>query len=445
MTQLIHRNLRQTPPSAVCAFGMYVRDGEGKTYLDGSGGAAVSSLGHSHPDVLAAMQAQLKTTAYAHSGFFTTDVAEELAARLAADAPGDLNHVYLVSGGSEAIETSLKLARQYFVESGEPERRVFLARRQSYHGNTLGALALGGNEWRRKPFEPLLMDVARVSPCYEYRERPAGQDVNQYTADLLAELEQKILDVGPRNVIGFCAEPVVGATLGAVPPTPGYFKGVRALCDKYGMLFISDEVMCGMGRTGTLYAIEQEGVVPDIVTLGKGLAAGYQPVGAVLARDHIVERLRAGSGVFQHGHTYNAHPVAAAAALAVQKVIQRDCLLGAVTVRGATFRRMLRDAFGAHPNVGDIRGRGLFLGLELVQDRDTRRPFDPDLKLHAAVKQKAMDCGLMVYPMGGTVDGRRGDHILLAPPFIATEADLGQIVARLSDGLARALESIRPA
>ncbi len=445
MTQLIHRNLRQTPPAAVCAFGMYVRDGEGKTYLDGSGGAAVSSLGHSHPDVLAAMQAQLKTTAYAHSGFFTTDVAEELAARLAADAPGDLNQVYLVSGGSEAIETSLKLARQYFVESGEPERRVFIARRQSYHGNTLGALALGGNEWRRKPFEPLLMDVARVSPCYEYRERPAGQDVNQYTADLLAELEQKILDIGPKNVIGFCAEPVVGATLGAVPPTPGYFKGVRALCDKYGMLFIADEVMCGMGRTGTLYAIEQEGVVPDIVTLGKGLAAGYQPVGAVLVRDHIVERLRAGSGVFQHGHTYNAHPVAAAAALAVQKVIQRDCLLGAVTVRGATFRRMLRDAFGTHPNVGDIRGRGLFLGLELVQDRDTKRPFDPDLKLHAAVKQKAMDCGLMVYPMGGTIDGRRGDHILLAPPFIATEADLGQIVARLSDGLARALEAIRPA
>ncbi|GGB97756.1 aspartate aminotransferase family protein [Pseudoduganella buxea] len=444
MTQLIHRNLRQTPPAAVCAFGMYVRDGEGKTYLDGSGGAAVSSLGHSHPDVLAAMQAQLKTTAYAHSGFFTTDVAEELAARLAADAPGDLNQVYLVSGGSEAIETSLKLARQYFVESGEPGRRVFLARRQSYHGNTLGALALGGNEWRRKPFEPLLMDVARVSPCYEYRERPAGQDVNQYTADLLAELEQKILDIGPKNVIGFCAEPVVGATLGAVPPTPGYFKGVRALCDRYGMLFIADEVMCGMGRTGTLYAIEQEGVVPDIVTLGKGLAAGYQPVGAVLVRDHIVERLRAGSGVFQHGHTYNAHPVAAAAALAVQKLIQRDCLLGAVTVRGATFRRMLRDAFGTHPNVGDIRGRGLFLGLELVQDRDTKRPFDPDLKLHAAVKQKAMDCGLMVYPMGGTIDGRRGDHILLAPPFIATEADLGQIVARLSDGLARALEAIRP-
>jgi adenosylmethionine-8-amino-7-oxononanoate aminotransferase len=444
MTQLIHRNLRVAPPTAVCAFGMYVRDGDGNTYLDASGGAAVSSLGHSHPDVLAAIGSQLKTTAYAHSAFFTTDAAEELATRLADGAPGDLNHVYLVSGGSEAIETALKLARQYFVEHGEPQRRVFLARRQSYHGNTLGALALGGNEWRRKPFEPLLMDVARVSPCYEYRERPASQAVADYTAALLVELEHKILDVGPQNVIGFCAEPVVGATLGAVAATPGYFQGVRALCDKYGILFIADEVMCGMGRTGTLYAIEQEGVVPDIVALGKGLAAGYQPVGAVLAREHIVERLRSGSGVFQHGHTYNAHPVAAAAALAVQKVIQRDALLAAVIARGVTLRRMLRDAFGTHPHVGDIRGRGLFVGLELVQDRDTKRPFDPDLKLHAAVKAKAMECGLMVYPMGGTVDGRRGDHILLAPPFIASDADLGQIVARLADALARALAAIRP-
>jgi adenosylmethionine-8-amino-7-oxononanoate aminotransferase len=321
---------------------------------------------------------------------------------------------------------------------------VFIARRQSYHGNTLGALALGGNEARRKQFEPLLMSVARVSPCYEYRHRPAGQDPADYTAGLLDELERTIIDAGPQNVIGFCAEPVVGATLGAVPPTPGYFKGVRALCDKYGILFIADEVMCGMGRTGTLYAVEQEGVVPDLVALGKGLAAGYQPIGALLARDHIVERLRSGSGVFQHGHTYNAHPVAAAAALAVQKIIKRDCLLGAATVRGTTLRRMLRDAFGAHPHVGDIRGRGLFVGLELVQDRETKRPFDPDLQLHAAVKEKAMGCGLMVYPMGGTADGKRGDHILLAPPFIATEADLAQIVTRLSDALTRALAAIVP-
>ncbi|UGQ45724.1 aspartate aminotransferase family protein [Massilia endophytica] len=445
MTRLIHRHLHKTPPAAVCAFGMTIRDAEGHSYLDASGGAAVSSLGHSHPDVLAAMQSQLRTTAYAHTGFFTTDVAEELGERLAADAPGDLNHVYLVSGGSEAMETAMKLARQYFVENGEFQRRVFIARRQSFHGNTLGALALGGNEWRRKPFEPLLMDVARVSPCYEYRHRPAGQDLHDYTAGLLSELEAKINEVGAENIIGFCAETVVGATAGAVPPTPGYFKAVRALCDRYGILMIQDEVMCGMGRTGTLYAFEQDDIVPDIVALGKGLGAGYQPIGAVLARDHIMDRLRAGSGVFQHGHTYIGHAVAAAAALAVQKIIKRDALLSAVTVRGATFKRMLRTAFGAHPNVGDIRGRGMLIGLELVQDRETKRPFDPDLALHAAVKEQGMRCGLMVYPMGGTADGRRGDHILLAPPFIATETDLGEVVMRLEDTLERALASIRPA
>ncbi|AKU23824.1 aspartate aminotransferase family protein [Massilia sp. NR 4-1] len=445
MSHLIHRQLRHTPPVADGGSGPYLRDSEGRLYLDASGGAAVSSLGHGHPDVLAAMQAQIGKLAYAHTAFFTSEVAEDLALRLAQDAPGDLDHVYLTSGGSEAIETALKLARQYFVERGEPRRSVFIARRQSYHGNTLGALALGGNEWRRRHFEPLLMKVARVAPCYEYRDRCPGQDVHEYTAGLLRELEDVILETGPERVIGFCAEPVVGATGGAIPPTPGYLRGVRALCDKYGILFIADEVMCGMGRTGTLYAVEQEGVLPDLLTLGKGLGAGYAPIGAVLARTHIVECLRAGSGAFQHGHTYTGHPIAAAAALAVQKVIRRDCLLGAVTVRGGVLRRMLRDAFGGHPHVGDIRGRGLLLGIELVQDRESKHAFDPDLKLHMAIREKAMDCGLIVYPMGGTIDGRRGDHILLAPPFTVTEKDLGEIVARLQDALERALASVRSA
>ena len=441
MTNIIHRNLRQTPPVAVGGTGMYVRDSRGNSYLDASGGAAVSSLGHAHPDIMAAMHAQIERNAYAHTAFFTTEVAEELAGHLAYNAPGDLNHVYLVSGGSEAIEAALKLARQYFVEGGEPQRNVFIARRQSYHGNTLGALAVGGNEWRRQHFAPLLLDVPHVSPCYEYRERLPEQTVEEYTAGLIVELEARIIETGPERVIGFCAETVVGATGGAIPPTPGYFKAVRALCDKYGMLLIADEVMCGMGRTGTLYAIEQENVVPDLVTLGKGLGAGYQPIGAVVARDHVVQRLRDGSGAFQHGHTYMGHPVAAAAALAVQRVIQRDCLLGAVVVRGSMLRRMLHQAFDAHPHVGDIRGRGLFMGLELVRERDSKEPFAPELKLHAAIKQQAMARGLMVYPMGGTIDGRRGDHILLAPPFIASEHDLGEIVTRLKEALAAALGS----
>jgi len=442
MSHIIHRNLRSMPPVAVSAKGLWVRDSTGREYLDASGGAAVSSLGHGHPEVLATMQEQIARNAYAHTAFFTTEAAEALAERLAYDAPGDLDQVYLVSGGSEAIETALKLARQYFIEGGEPQRSRFMARRQSYHGNTLGALAVGGNEWRRRPFAPLLMDVTRVAPCYEYRDRAHGQTLDDYTAALLQALETAIVAEGPQNLIAFVAETVVGATGGAVPPTPGYFRGVRALCDKYGMLLIADEVMCGMGRTGTLYAIEQEGVLPDLIVLGKGLGAGYQPIGAVLARRHVVERLREGSGAFQHGHTYMGHPVAAAAALAVRNVIRRDGLLGAVTTRGAAFRRMLRDAFGGHPNVGDIRGRGLLLALELVRERDSKQPFEPQLRLHATIKDQAMRCGLMVYPMGGTIDGQQGDHILLAPPFIASEAELAEIVSRLSEALARSLAAL---
>jgi adenosylmethionine-8-amino-7-oxononanoate aminotransferase len=435
MTHIIHRSLRHTPPVAVAAQGMLVRDSHGKTYIDASGGAAVSSLGHGHPDILAAMHRQIDRNAYAHTAFFTTDVAEELAEQLAAGAPEGLTEVYLVSGGSEAMETAMKLARQYFVESGEPQRTVFIARRQSYHGNTLGALALGGNEWRRRPFAPLLIDVARVAPCYEYRDRAEHQSVEQYTASLLQELEARIVETGPDKVIGFCAEPVVGATGGAIPPTPGYFRAIRALCDKYGILFIADEVMCGMGRTGTMYAIEQDAVAPDIVAIAKGLGAGYQPIGAVLAQAALVDRLRHGSGAFQHGHTYIGHPVAAAAALAVQHVIKRDDLLATVRLRGELLRRMLGVAFARHEHVGDIRGRGLLLALEMVQDRATKRPFAPERKLHAAIKTQAMAKGLMVYPMGGTIDGQHGDHILLAPPFIASEADLAEIVSRLADAI----------
>jgi adenosylmethionine-8-amino-7-oxononanoate aminotransferase len=435
MSHILHRSLRHTPPIAVRAEGMYLIDADGRAYIDASGGAAVSSLGHGQRDVIAAMHRQIDRCAYAHTAFFTTEVAEQLADTLVAGAPEGITGVYLVSGGSEAMETALKLARQYVVEKGEPERSVFIARRQSYHGNTLGALAVGGNAWRRKPFAPLLMNVARVAPCYAYRDCPDGQSVDEYTASLLAELETAILTAGAHNVIGFVAEPVVGATGGAIPPTPGYFEGVRALCDHYGLLFIADEVMCGMGRTGTMYAIEQDGVAPDLIAVAKGLGAGYQPIGAVLASERIVACLRDGSGAFLHGHTYIGHPVAAAAALAVQQVIARDGLLARVRARGDYLRGLLEDAFGDHPHVGDIRGRGLFMALEFVHDRDTKEPFAAERKLHAVLKNEAMARGLMVYPMGGTVDGQVGDHVLLAPPFIASEADLGEIVGRLREAV----------
>ncbi len=441
MTHLMHRQLRTTPPLAVGGRGVCLFDAEGRSYLDASGGAAVSCLGHGHPDVLAAMHAQIDKLAYAHTSFFTTEVAEQLGDELLQHAPAGMAQAYLVSGGSEAVEAALKLARQYFVEIGQPQRRHFIARRQSYHGNTLGALAVGGNAWRRAQFEPLLIDVTHVAPCYAYRDRRDDETAEQYGARLVDELEQTVARLGGEHIIAFVAETVGGATAGVIPPVPGYLRGVREVCDRHGILLILDEVMCGMGRTGTLYACEQEGVVPDLVTIAKGLGGGYQPIGAVLAQQRIVEALRSGSGMFQHGHTYIGHAVACAAALAVQRVIRRDALLGAVRRQGAGLQQRLQQAFGAHGQVGDIRGRGLFWGLELVRERGTKTPFDPSLRLHARIKTEAMRRGLLVYPMGGTVDGRLGDHVLLAPPFIVSDAELDALVERLREAIDAAVAS----
>ena len=429
-------------PVAASTRGVYVTDTEGRSYIDASGGAAVSCLGHGHPAVLAAMHAQIDRVAYAHTSFFTTDVAEQLAYTLVSGAPAGTSHAYFVSGGSEAIEAALKMARQYFVEIGQPQRRHFIARRQSYHGNTLGALAVGGNEWRRRQFSPLLIAVTHVSPCYEYRDRLEAESAEQYGQRLVQELSDAISQLGPQNVIAFVAETVVGATAGAVPPVAGYLRGVRELCSRHGILLILDEVMCGMGRTGTLHACEQEGVAPDLLVIAKGLGGGYQPIGAVLAQAHVVDAFARGSGLFQHGHTYLGHPVACAAALAVQQVIQRDGLLEAVRRQGHGLHQRLVAAFCNHPHVGDIRGRGLFWGIELVADRATKQVFDPAWKLHAQIKSQAMAHGLMVYPMGGTIDGQRGDHVLLAPPFIVSDSELDAIVQRLHRSIDAAVSAV---
>ena len=438
-SRVFHRQLHHALPVAVSGQGISITDQNGRVYLDASGGAAVSCLGHGHPDVIAAMHRQIDQLAYAHTSFFTTTVAEELADLLIHTAPAGMSHVYFVSGGSEAVEAALKMARQYFVEIGQPQRQHFIARRQSYHGNTLGALAVGGNAWRREQFKPLLIDVTHVAPCYEYRDRRDGETPEQYGQRLVTELSEAIDHLGGENVMAFVAETIGGATAGVLTPVPGYFKGVRELCDRHGILLILDEVMCGMGRSGTLHACEQEGVVPDLLTIAKGLGGGYQPIGAVLAQGRLVDAFRQGSGLFQHGHTYLGHAVACAAALAVQRVIQRDGLLDQVKSRGQALQTLLLDAFGDHPHVGDIRGRGLFWGIELVVDRGTKQWFDPARRLHARIKSEAMAEGLMVYPMGGTVDGRCGDHVLLAPPFIASEAELSQIVKRLRVSVDRAI------
>ncbi len=420
---------------------MYITDADGKEYLDACGGAAVSCLGHGHPDVLAAMHEQTDRLAYAHTSFFSSQPAEALADQLIRTAPQGMSHVYFVSGGSEAIEAALKMARQYFVEIGEPQRSRFIARRQSYHGNTLGALAVGGNAWRRRQFAPLLIDVDHVAPCYPYRDQHAFESAEVYGVRLAAELDEKIRAAGPDRVIAFIAETVGGATSGALVPVPGYFHAIRDVCNRHGVLLILDEVMCGMGRTGTLHACEHEGIAPDLLTVAKGLGGGYQPIGAVLAQKKIVDAMSHGSGFFQHGHTYLGHPVACAAALAVQRVIERDGLLEKVRELGHELEARLAKAFAEHAHVGDIRGRGLFYGVELVADRRTKTPFDSAAQLHARVKREAMARGLMVYPMGGTIDGRSGDHILLAPPFIAESEHLDLITKRLGEAVDAAIAS----
>nr|WP_255696032.1 aspartate aminotransferase family protein [Shinella sp. NM-101] len=438
----MHRAIHSRMPVAVGGRGIELFDAEGRAYIDASGGAAVSCLGHAHPAVLAALHEQLDRLAYAHTGFFTSQIAEDLADLLVEGAPEGLGHVYLISGGSEAVEAALKMARQYFVEKGEPQRRHIIARRQSYHGNTLGALAAGGNEWRRAQFKPLLIETHHIDPCYAYRLQETGESDEAYAARAAQQLEDKILELGADQVIAFVAETVVGATSGAVPPVADYLKRIRAICDRYGVLLILDEVMCGMGRTGTLHACEQDGVAPDLMTIAKGLGGGYQPVGAVLLSDRIFDAFAKGSGFFQHGHTYMGHPMAAAAGLAVQQVIRRENLLANVVAMGDELERQLTDRLGNHHHVGDIRGRGLFRGVELVADRASKQPFDPRFKLNGLIKKEAMARGLMIYPMGGTIDGRIGDHVLVAPPFIVDRSDIGRIVERLGDAIDAAVSAL---
>ncbi|MBY6067379.1 aspartate aminotransferase family protein [Leisingera aquaemixtae] len=439
MSHVFPRHTKADLPTAVSGEGCYLIDADGKRYFDGSGGAAVSCLGHSDADVIKAVQDQVGKLAFAHTGFLTSEPAEELADLLVANAPGDIDRVYFVSGGSEATEAAIKLARQYHLERGEPQRRHIIARKQSYHGNTLGALAAGGNEWRRTQFAPLLIDISHISPCYEYVGRADGESSYDYGQRVANELEAEILRLGPDTVMAFMAEPVVGATSGAVPAVEGYFKRIREICDTYGVLLILDEVMCGMGRTGHLFACQADGVAPDILCIAKGLGAGYQPIGAMLCTKQIYEAIKNGSGFFQHGHTYIGHPVATAAGLAVVKAMLDRGLVQRCAEMGEKLQAALEDRFGQHPNVGDIRGRGLFRGIELVTDRETKTPFDPALGLAGKIKKAAFQAGLICYPMSGTRDGRNGDHILLAPPFIITEEQIAEVVDKLESAITQCL------
>ncbi len=418
-------------PYAVRGDGCYIIDKNDKRYLDASGGAAVSCLGHSDITVRNAIIEQTEKLAFAHTSFFTSDPAEKLANLLAENSPKGLNKVYFVSSGSEAVEASLKLARQYFVEIGEPERHRVISRKQSYHGNTLGALAAGGNVWRRAFFEKILVDTSLISPCYPYRYQNVNETEIDYGLRVANELEEEIKILGPQNVMAFIAETVVGATAGALTPVPGYFKRIREICDKYGVLLILDEVMCGMGRTGSLFACEEENIIPDILTIAKGLGAGYQPIGAMLCQDFIYDSIANGSGFFQHGHTYLGHPIACAASLAVLTKLINENMCEKVKDKGEILQKILERDLGQSQFVGDIRGRGLFRGIEIVKDRSTKEPFSKKLNVANKIKKEALNLGLICYPMQGTVDGIIGDHILIAPPFIINEDEINEISSKL--------------
>jgi adenosylmethionine-8-amino-7-oxononanoate aminotransferase len=374
---------------------------------------------------------QMRSLDYAHTSFFSNAPQEVLAKRLIEASNGDFSKALFLSGGSEAMEAALKLARQYFVERGEPHRRHFIARHQSYHGNTLGALSIGHNVGRRVDYAPMLFDVSRIGSCSFYRHGGAGESADVYAERAAVELEAEIMRLPPKSVIGFVAEPIVGATSGALVPPPGYFRRIEAICRKHGVLLILDEVMCGMGRTGRLFAYEWEGIRPDIIAVGKSLGSGVQPISAVLASADVVSAIAAGSGRLKTGHTYMGHPIGCAVALAAVDIIAEPSFLADVRAKGEMFSTHLRRAFKGHVFVGDIRGRGLLWAVEFVQNRAHKLPFPAALELNERVKTVAMEHGLLVYPGGGTADGASGDHILLAPPATCTEAELIKI-ARLA-------------
>lgn len=440
-THVFHRTPAR-PAIAAGASGIEITDAEGRVYIDSSGGAAVSCIGHGDMRVVEAMAKQAATVEYAHTGAFTTAPAEDLARVLCAATSLPLDKVFLVGSGSEAVETAVKMARGYHLARGEDARFRVIARRQSYHGNTLGALARGGNFGRRAQYLPMMTEAHLVDPCFEYRHALPGETPEDYGRRAADSLETEILRVGPETVAAFLAETVVGATTGAVPPAPGYFARIREICDRYGILLIADEVMCGVNRCGPFFAIEDEGVCPDIVTLGKGLGGGYQPIAAAMCTAAVHDAFSDVGRSFIHGHTYMAHPVACAAALAVQQVIRDDGLAERVAPMGTYLKQRLEARFGNHPYVGDIRGRGLFQAIEIVADRDSKTPFPVTEAMANRIFAACRDMGLLCYPGSGTADGTIGDHLLVAPPYSVTTAQIDAIVERLGDGVDAGLAQV---
>lgn len=440
MQSVFYRDPGSTYPTAVGASGMYIHDADGHQYLDMSGGAAVSSVGHAHPMVVEAIAGQAGTLPFAHTAFFTNEPQEILAGKLAARFGEKGARVWFTAGGSESNETALKIAWQYWRARGSHQKTIVISRQFSYHGGTLGATSISGSVFRRRPYEAVLHDWPRISPCYAYRHQRSDETEVAYGMRVAAELDDAIVAAGPENVAAFIAEPVVGASLGVVPAVPGYLEEIRRICDKHDVLMIADEVMCGSGRCGAFYAHEEDNVLPDMVSIAKGLGGGYQPLGAILTREHVMAAIRDGDETFAHGHTYVGHPIACAAGVAIQNILD-DGLLAEVSEKGERLRALLTDRFGARAYIGDIRGRGLFVGIEFVADRDSKTAFPVGDSIPGKLKTAAMENRLICYPGGGSVDGRAGAHMLLAPPFIAED----QHFEELADKLDAMFASVFPA
>jgi adenosylmethionine-8-amino-7-oxononanoate aminotransferase len=428
---VFYRSPRKFYPTAERAEGIYIYDTEGKRYLDGSGGAAVVGIGHGVKEVFEAMTRQASRIAFAHGSQFTTEAAIELASKLVKFSPSRLTKVYFLSGGSEAIETAIKMARQYQIERGIPSKYKVVSRWTSYHGNTLGALALSGHTGRRRHYLPLMQHTPHIAPSYCYR-CPFGLMPEQCSLECALDLEKTILYEGPESVSAFLAEPIVGATAGALVPRDGYFQKIKEICDRYDVLLISDEVMTGMGRTGKNFGIDHWNVVPDMIVVGKGLSSGYTPIYTVIVKDAIHDAIKDGSGTFIHGHTYSQNPLSSAVASAVMDYLAKHDLVKKSAQMGQYLLEALQSLY-RHAFVGDIRGRGLFAGIEFVKDRKTKATFDPKRKLNALIANRAFEKGLITYPGGGGADGVNGDHLLLAPPLIITEKEIDTMVSILDE------------
>ncbi len=427
-------------PRIVRGEGSYLYDASGRRYLDGSGGPAAFSIGHGNREVNAAIAAQLEQVACGYRYLFTSEPLEELTRLLRARCGPEFEHIVYSGSGSEAVESALKVALQYWDARGRPAKKRFIARERSYHGNTLGALSVTGFLERRRPFEGSLLEVSFVSAANAYRPL-RGLAGTELVGALAAELDERITALGAEQVAAFIFEPVVGAAGGAVPAPEGYAQAIRAVCDRHDVLVIADEVMCGAGRCGTWRALEHDGVVPDIMAVGKGLAGGYIPLAATIFRKEIGDAILAGQGAILTGHTYSGHTAACAAGLAVQRLIERESLVSRVRTRGEALRRELREALEQFEEVGDVRGRGYLIGIEFVRNRATREPFPAQRALSRTVGAHALEDGLICFPCAGNVGGTLGDTIIVAPPYNAREAELSELVEKMAGAVRRTLTS----